>query len=128
MLRTNCRTALKNIRNYIVDNSNFDSYGIETPASFKDCAVQLMHIFYDEKAKWDKRRMSYQDLFVDWLQGLPSAFDSLYYYNRSAVNDLGDILEETEAERNKYTEAEAEKMLSYLIWREIYKACEYTVK
>ena len=39
-----------------------------------------------------------------------------------------EIFEETEAERAKYTESEAEHMLTCLIFREIYKACNYEVK
>ena len=56
-----------------------------------------------------------------WCQGLPSVIDTCYYYNRSAVEDLGDILEETEEERNRYTEQDAERLLSCLIYREIRK-------
>ena len=59
-------------------------------------------------------------MFVDWCQGLPSALDTLYYYNRSAVDDLAAILEETEEEKAKYTEAQAEEILSRLIYRELF--------
>ena len=33
--------------------------------------------------------------------GLPSVLDTCYFYNRSAVDDLGAILEETESEKAK---------------------------
>ena len=128
MLRSNCKKALLNLRSYIINHSDFESYGMETPTDFKSCAEMLMHTFYEEIAKWDKRRIPYQQLFADWLSGLPSVFDSLYYYNRSAVDDLGGILEETETEKARFTEDEAERMLSALIWREVYKACGYQIK
>lgn len=35
------------------------------------------------------------------------------------MKDLGDILEETEEERAKYTEMQAEEMLTRLIYREM---------
>ena len=41
-------------------------------------------------------------------------------FNIDAVNK-GDILEQTEEERNRYTEAEAEKCMTYLLYRTIKK-------
>ena len=61
-------------------------------------------------------------IFADWCAGLPSILNTCYYYNRSAVDDLGEILEETEEEKEKYTQTEAEKLLTALIYREIKKA------
>ena len=65
-------------------------------------------------------RISLQDLFEDYAAGLPlgGLFD---YYLHSAIDTLGDILEESEAEREKYSEEEAEKMLTRLIYREMIK-------
>ena len=127
MLRSNSKKAIKNIQDYIIRNSDFSNYDIETTSDFKSVANQIMRIFYDEMVKWNRQRKSYQELFIDWLQGLPSAIDSCYYYNRSAIKDVMGILEETEAEAERYSEAEAERLLSCLIWREIYKACNYTI-
>ena len=59
--------------------------------------------------------------FADWCAGLPSVLDTLYFYNRSAVDDLGAILEETEQEKNRYTEQQAEQLLTSLIYRELQK-------
>jgi hypothetical protein len=42
-----------------------------------------------------------------------------YYYNRSAVDDLGAILEQSEREKAQYSEAEAENLLTHLIYREL---------
>ena len=60
-------------------------------------------------------------VFADWCAGLPSVLDTCYYYNRSAAKDLGNILEETETEYSRYSEADAEKLLTSLIYRELTK-------
>ena len=57
--------------------------------------------------------------FLDWCSGLPSVLDTCYYYNRSAVEDLAIILEETETEKSKFTENEAETRLTQLIYKTI---------
>lgn len=51
----------------------------------------------------------------------PPVLDTCYYYNRSAVADLGNILEETPAEMERYTESGAETLLTNLIYRELKK-------
>ena len=127
MIRSNSKKAIENIRKYIIENADFSSYDMETPTEWKAVAETIMHIFYDEIVKHEKRMYSYQQMFENWCSGLPSALNTLYYYNRSSVSDVAKILEETEEEAKKYTETEAEKLLTYLIWREIYKACKYEV-
>lgn len=49
--------------------------------------------------------------------------DTCYYYNRSAVDDLGAILEETDSEKARYSEQQAETRLTYLIYRELVRGC-----
>ena len=129
MIRSNCKKAITNIRNYILNHSDFDGYGIEEPKTWQETAESLMHVFFEEYFKHQHRFFkTYQECFISWLQGLPSVIDSCYYYNRSACDDLGEILEETEAEKARYTEDKAEYVLSALIWREIFKACHYCIK
>lgn len=123
MLKTNSKQARENIKNYIINHFNYEPYeeGETMPETFEEIANHIMDAFHDQKVKWDKRRLSHYQLFVDWCQGLPSEIDTCYYYNRSAVEDLGDILEETQEERSKYTEQQAEERLTYLIYRELVK-------
>lgn len=45
--------------------------------------------------------------------------------NRSAIADLGDILDETIAERERYSETDASYLLTYLIYSEICKVCDF---
>lgn len=60
---------------------------------------------------------SLEAVFFDWCQGLPSVLDCDYYYNVCAVDLVGDILEQTEEERNRYTEPKAEKLMTSLLYR-----------
>lgn len=124
MLRTNTKKAIENIRAYIVNGFDGTNYGIETPETFEDVARVIYNTFEDEYLYGYNRRRNEQTVFVEWCAGLPSILDTCYYYNRSAVADLGDILEETEEERNRYTEMQAEEMLSRLIYREIRKVAK----
>lgn len=128
MIRSNSKKAIENIRSYIMENSNFDNYGIEHPNTFTETAKLIMHIFADEYLHYRKGIINHYKMFEEWASGLPSVLDTCYYYNRSAVADVAMILEETEAEASKYSEAEAEKLLTWLIYREISKACHYCVK
>lgn len=123
MLKSNSKQAKENIRAYIRAGFTGDSYGIEEPQSFEELAAVILDTFRDEKPRTEaqmiRNRMSWQDVFEEWASGLPSIIDTCYYYNRSAVEDLARILEETPEEAARYTEAQAEKMLTYLIYREL---------
>lgn len=124
MLRSNSKKAKENIRQYIREIFDGSNYGIDEPESFEDLARIIMDTFRDEKLNPEReynRRRGYSDqrVFEDWCQGLPSIIDTLYYYNRSAVDDLARILEETPEEAEKYSEQDAERTLTYLIFREL---------
>lgn len=140
MLRSNSKQARENIRTYIVEHFNGTNYapdfdyieqaqkenaeGIRNVDIYSMVAHAIAATFYAEKCRHDNRfkagRLSRYELFEDWCAGLPSILDTCYYYNRSAVDDLGDILQESDAEKAKYTEQQAEKRLTQLIYREIY--------
>lgn len=132
MLKTNTRQARENIRQYILDiyepedytNNNIDT----NKQTFEEIAEVIKEVFYLEKLNNENIKNYYRvknysmyEIFKEWCQGLPSIIDTCYYYNRSAIKDLGDILEETEEERSRFTEEEAEEKLTYLIYREIFK-------
>lgn len=119
MLRTNSKKAKENIKNYIIENFDCSGYDIETPETYKDVCKVIYNTFYNEKVKHDNRKISVYEIFKEWCSGLPSILDTCYYYNRSAVKDLKNILEETEEEAGKFTEEQAEERLTYLLYREI---------
>ena len=125
MLKTNCKQAIDNIRAYILEHFDCSAYDEEAPEGFQQTAEYIMRCFYHEKVEHDKRNLSLQTLFIEWLAGLPTSLDACYYYNRSAIKDVGDILEETEEERSKYTEKQACELLSCLIYREVSKVCHF---
>ena len=111
---------------FVSDNFNFDNYKDGTTQeleSFSEIAKFIYKCFIEEKRYNDGyKHYTESQVFLDWCSGLPSVLDTCYFYNRSAVDDLAVILEETEEEKEKYSEADAEKLLTNLIYREIKKA------
>lgn len=122
MLRTNSKQAKENIKAYIMehfDYSNYDDGENPTPESYKDVCNCIHNTMLLEK--FYAKAVNEYETFKSWCRGLPSMLDTCYYYNRSAVEDLRVILEETAEEANKYTEEEAEERLTWLLYREITK-------
>lgn len=120
MLRT--KKANENIRAYIMDNFTPENYTNNPPKDFPEVAAFILDIFRREKMS-DFRYHDCNEFaaFTDWCQGLPSVLNTCYYYNRSAVDDLGAILEETAEEKARFSEPEAERRLTWLIYRELSK-------
>ena len=120
MLRT--KKAIGNIRAYIMDNFTPENYTDNPPKDFPGVAAFILAVFRKEKMS-DFRYHNRNEFaaFTDWCQGLPSVLDTCYYYNRSAVDDLGRILEETAEEKARFNEPEAESRLTWLIYRELSK-------
>lgn len=119
MIRTNSKKARENIKKYILDNYTPENYGLEETADFKEAATNILEIFHEEKPR---NKGNEQEISIEYCAGLPSILDTCYYYNRSAVDDLGAILEETDAEKSKYSEQNAERLLTILIYRELTRA------
>lgn len=126
MLRSNSKKAHENIKQYIADNFTPENYTDTPPESFDEIAVFIVETFRAEKYNRPEDFRYYRNneeaAFADWCAGLPSLLDTCYYYNRSAVDDLAAILEESEAEKQRFTEPEAENRLTDLIYREIKSA------
>ena len=120
MLRT--KKANENIRAYIMDNFTPENYTNNPPKDFSGAAAFILDTFRKEKMP-DVRYRDCSEFaaFTDWCQGLPSVLDTCYYYNRSAVDDLGAILEETAEEKARFSEQEAERRLTWLIYSELSK-------
>lgn len=128
MLKTNSKKACENIRNYIMTRFYPEGYTDTPPEGWPAIATFILEIFAQEKPYSTKYIYRYglsdEKVFTDWCQGLPTVLDTCYYYNRSAVDDLGAILEETESEKAKYTEEKAEAMITHLIFRELMKGAK----
>jgi hypothetical protein len=125
MLKTNSKKAHENIRAYIIANYDPTNYELPETKNFSEIAANIYTTFQSEKYYGFEyiraKRIPEFTLFEEWASGLPSIIDTCYYYNRSAVDDLGEILEETASEKKRYTEREAESFLTRLIYNEIKK-------
>lgn len=125
MLKTNSKKTAENIRAYIVNGFTTENYTDDPPQEFPKIAAFILDTFRSEKYHLPEHRRYYHGsellAFRDWCAGLPSVLDTCYFYNRSAVDDLGAILEETEREKARYTEQQAEQFLTDLIYRELLK-------
>lgn len=125
MLKTNSKAARQNIRRYIVDNATLEGYTTNTPQDFPELAKLILATFRNEKYSTPEDFRYYNNseflAFADWCAGLCGILDTYYYYNRSAVDDLGEILEESTEEKARYTESQAENELSRLLYRELTK-------
>ena len=133
MIRSNSKKAIQNIRAYITDNYNPDGYDPEAPeakaTTFEEIAACILADVKRVKGYEFNRCRCYtwQEAFADWAAGLPGLLDTCYYYNRSAVDDLAEILQETDSEKAKYSESQAEEKLSRLIFRELQKAAGHVL-
>ena len=127
-LKTNSKAVKDKIKQYICDsfhNSDFEEWNKVQITDYSEICYTILHEFYIEKIHLDfqKGRRPYQDYFIKWCGGLPSILDTCYYYNVSAVDLLGDWLEQTEKERNKYSESQAEELITKLLYRELTNHC-----
>lgn len=124
MLKTNTKKARENLRNYIMENFDPSNYDPEpVPDTWPDIAAFILETFRQEKyyslEYMQRAGLSEQKVFAEWAAGLPSVIDTCYFYNRSAVDDLGAILEESESEKARHSESDAEICLTHLIYREL---------
>lgn len=128
MLKTNTKQARENIKSYILKNFRPEDYAGEftgDPQNFDDVKKFIIGIFKEEYADPCHAREKVTNftpdvvLFTEWAQGLPLVLDCDYYVSRSAIDDLGDILEETPEERRRFSERQAEATLTWLIFREL---------
>lgn len=69
---------------YILDSVYSDVIDTEKMTD-KERIGYLLDTFFEEKAKYDRRRMCTFDLLREWLQGLPSAITVAFYYSDIAV-------------------------------------------
>lgn len=130
MLRTNSKKAVENIRKYIMEDFEYlqeraEYRGMELDENNVDQVLALAWSIFKEEKSGEINRYRFineYQVFKDWASGLALGNLFCYYYNRSAVEDLGNILEESAAEKAKYKEEDAEELLTRLIYREMNRA------
>lgn len=103
MLKTNSKKAIENLKAYIMASWNIEEGEDQRTWTETKEAIQ------------EKR----QDAFIEWLQGLPRNLGD--HVLCKGQETLGQILEQTEEQRQQYEEMESQKRLSYLIYREVFK-------
>ena len=134
MLRTNSKKAAENIRNYIMEDFEYlqeraDYRNMKLDKNNVDQVLALAWSIFKEEKSGEINRYRFineYQVFKDWASGLALGNLFCYYYNRSAVEDLGNILEESAAEKAKYKEEDAEELLTRLIYREMTRAYNKT--
>ena len=119
MLITNSKKVIEKVRKYIIDGVDHEYFELEADPDF-NTACKLVLTACENEKRYSRSRSGFET-FKDWAQGLPTAFNTSYYYNVSAVDLLADWLEESESEKSKYNESEAEEMITRLIYRELTK-------
>lgn len=119
MLRSNSKAVVAKIHKYIVDEIDHDYFGLDEAPDFPTACKLILTACENEK-RYSRSRSGFET-FKEWAQGLPTAFNTCYYYNISAVDMLADWLEETDSEKSKYSECQAEEMITWLIYRELTK-------
>lgn len=124
-LKTTNKEARAAVRQYILDHFEPCGYDFTGPCTFQNVARFILEVHASEKYYSPEyqaaKGFTNEAVFIDWCQGLPSVLDTCYYYNRSAVADLGAILQQSERERARYTESQAEQLLTHLIYQELVK-------
>lgn len=116
MLKTNSKKAQKNLLNYVVSNLSeyaADGYNLKITESNAYNIIDTM--FHEEYYGYTKEH------FINFASGLScgNVFD---YFLHDAVNTLGEILEETESEKSRFTETQAENLLTSMIYNNVVKS------
>ena len=115
MLKTNSRQAKENL-SYIMTAWNLEPE--EQGRTWEETQQDIKESFYFQAYRSEyERHQNRQEAFKNWLSGLPHGLGDFFLCQ--AVEDLGNILDQTEAERSKYTEDQASESLAYLIYREV---------
>lgn len=126
MLRSNSNKFREKVQNFIIANSDFEGYDMgyygfeDTPKKLNEICYALLCIAESEV---DKFHSDYAMLEY-WMRGLPSAFCCDDFLLKSATDLLADWYEETETEKSKFAEEQAEQRIIYLISAEIIKNAE----
>ena len=124
-LKTNSKQAKENIKKWIVNGfhcSDFENWNKCSVDDYKTICTIILSTFKAEKNhdnRYNAGRISLYDLFVDWAQGLPDTLKTEDYFLYSACDLLGGWLEESESEKARFSETQAEQTITRLLWREL---------
>lgn len=126
MLKTNSKKVREAVRLFVTRNTE----GWERDPETFEQACDIVRAAWDgyKYPRLCRQFATLQDAFVDWARGLPlhlfDYFDFPVY--GEMVDRVGDVLEQTEAERSKYTNDDAAVLWTKLIFAEVSKLCPLT--
>ena len=95
MLKTNSKKLIEKVNNYIINNIDFDYFEeLKEGASLEEIKKALLNEIIETKLKNYNcggcyvvlnrfYKNSFLEVFKDWAQGLPSSFNTCYYYNNN---------------------------------------------
>ena len=130
-LKTNSKAVSEKIRKWLLDGG----FGVDyfedcnpdkkVPETVEEMAVSIL-AECDRVTSGDYFTRNYSAFgrFEHWAQGLPGILNTETWYLGNAVDFVGDLLEETEEEKARFSEMEAEKMATRLVYNVIVKAAE----
>lgn len=125
MLKLNSKKAAENLHKYMMQDFDYlqerAAYQGFTLGKDAGSVCRFIWKIFCSEYGWEIRRYGAPRAFREWAQGLAlgGMFD---YYLHSAVDTLGGILEESEEEKARFTEAQAEDRLTGMIYRAVEKA------
>ena len=123
-LKSNSKAVNEAVKTYILENFDTSNYAPDYDyvniSNIKEVCRSILKCCNEEKFY-----LSYpntQSMLIDWMQGLPSILNTApILYSGSAVDLVGNWLQQTEKEKSKYDETTAEQFALYLISRMIIK-------
>ena len=131
MRKLNCKEVNEALKKEIIDSyesaEEYYTYdGAEMKTEYNDICKDILKSFEREKLNNDLAykagRVSKQDLFIEWMSGIPSSFPvSCDIFLGYATEWLGNILDETETEKQKYSDSKAERTACLILYRELNK-------
>lgn len=121
-LKSNSKAVNEVVKAYILENFDTSNYTPDydhvNPSNIKEVCKAILDCCNKEKFY-----LSYpntQSMLIDWMQGLPSILDTApILYSGSAIDLIGNWLQQTENEKSKYDETTAEQFALYLVSRMI---------
>lgn len=120
MLSTNSKKFYENLDAYVIDymEDAAEDYEKPQPATVEEAYLLLWDIY--KKEYFTPRGFGTLENFEGWGRGLPASglFD---FVLNNAVDTLGEMLEETQEERKRFTEQQAERVLFVKIHAQMVK-------
>ena len=120
MLKTNSKIVRERVRAYIKENTRNNG---EEFATYEEARAYLREDYFARMGPLEVNGYPPRWIFETFKENYASSlgndlFD--YYVCGDTVALVGDMLEQSEAQRRKYTDGQACDLLSFLIFREVF--------